>query len=217
MDAAAIQAKINRGAGIAARYLGTTHTIYRPRGIGNPLARANSLGTILADFKADFAFEGARPNLYGKAVWGGLFDRTLTREGDYLVGDQGTFFVAAQQLHAPTACIQCNQVLTAKRPTRGTPGDDFYGGDILADETALMTSWPASVLHGTKGDRGDVGLPGDARLPWWAILLPAPADGPQLMMGDVLTDAQAAPRRYIVSSAERTDLGWRISAMQVGA
>ena len=54
-------------------------------------------------------------------------------------------------------------------------------------------------------------------MPWWAILLPAPDDGPQLMMGDVLDDEQAAPRRYIVSMAERTDLGWRISAMQVGA
>ena len=217
MDALGIQAKINRGAGIAARYLGTPHTVYRPRGTGSPLARANAIGVLLADFKADFAFEGGKPNLYGKAVWGGLFNRTTTAPGDYMVGDQGTFFIAAQQLHAPTACIQCNRVLTAKRPTRPTPGDSFYGGDIRAAETTLLTSWPASVLQGTKGDRGDVNLPGDARMPWWAILLPALDDGPQLMMGDVLDDDQAAPRRYIVSSAERTDLGWRISAMQVGA
>ena len=122
MDALGIQAKINRGAGIAARYLGTRHTIYRPKGTGNPLARANAAGSLLADFKADFAFTGNAPNLYGHPVWGGLFDRTTTREGDYLVGDQGTFFIAAQQLHAPTACIQCNRVLTAKRPTRRRRG-----------------------------------------------------------------------------------------------
>ena len=113
MDALGIQAKINRGAGIAARYLGTPHTVYRPRGTGSPLARANAIGVLLADFKADFAFEGGKPNLYGKAVWGGLFNRTTTAPGDYMVGDQGTFFIAAQQLHAPTACIQCNRVLTA--------------------------------------------------------------------------------------------------------
>jgi len=75
----------------------------------------------------------------------------------------------------------------------------------------LMTAWPASVLQGAKGEKDGAVLPGDVRLPWWAILLPA-FPGVTLRSADIITDD--IDRRFIISSAEKTDLGWRITAMQ---
>ena len=125
MNAAKIQAKINRGAGIATRYLGTAYAWYRPSGAGNPILPANKLGTVMVDFKADFDFTGKKPNLYGHPIWGALFDWGKVAVGDYMVGDLGTFFIAAMQLHAPAAAVSCNRVLTLSRPGSGTPGSTF--------------------------------------------------------------------------------------------
>jgi hypothetical protein len=66
---------------------------------------------------------------------------------------------------------------------------------------------------GQKSDKGPVDLPGDVRNPSWLILLPPLPGNVYLRSADVITDEQS--RRYVISSAELTDLGWRISAMQV--
>ena len=145
-----------------------------------------------------------------------MFDRTLTAVGDYLTGPQGTFFIIAQQPHAPTAAVECDRVLTFKRPGPGASGSAFYGGDTLADETTLFTAWPGSVQKGAKGDRGNTALPQDTRMPWVDILMPV-IPGVQIVTGDVAYDDQALQRRYIISTAELTDLGWRLTAQQVGA
>jgi len=47
-----------------------------------------------------------------------------------------------------------------------------WPGDITADETALITGWPASIVQGTKGEKGEVNIPGDIRLSWFNIILP---------------------------------------------
>jgi hypothetical protein len=67
------------------------------------------------------------------------------------------------------------------------------------------------VLQGTKGEKGGVALPGDVRDAWWAILLPF-VPGVVLRSGDLISDDLS--RRYIISSAELTDLGWRITCQQ---
>ena len=53
-------------------------------------------------------------------------------------------------------------------------------------------------------------------MPGWKILLPA-IPGVQIVTGDVAYDAQALPRRYIISAAELTFMCWRIIALQAGA
>lgn len=216
MDAATIQTRINKGLGIAARVLGTSFNWYRPNGTGNPVAAGRLMGTVNAKMTGDFAYTGKAPNLYGHPIWAAMLDRTLTLPGDYLVVAQGTFFIIAQQPHAPAAAVECDRVLTIKRPASGATGSTFYGGDRRSAETTIATTWPGSVQKGTKGDKGSTSLPNDVRMPWWDILLPV-IPGAQILTDDVITDDQAAPRRYIVSTAEITDLGWRITAQQVGA
>ena len=213
MDAAGIQAKINRGAAIANRYLGRPYAWYRPRGAGNPLAPGNRLGTLRIDAKSDYGFAGTRPSLHGKPVWAALFDWGSAAVGDYVVGKAGTFFVAAMQEHVPAAMVACNRVLTFARPGSQQPGAKYYGGDVAASEVTLLTGWPAALLQGPKGVNGPTGLPGDDRMPWSAVWLPVlPV---QLRTGDFATDEQAMQMRYEVSGAENSDLGWRLTVAEM--
>ena len=213
MDAATLQNRIYKGYGKAALRLGYMTDIYRPVNGTNPMQQGNKIASINASFNAEDMTYG-KPNKYGKATWYGLFDGTLTQVGDYLVNEQdGTFFIAAQQTALPILLVSCNRTINVLRPQQQTGvGAVGYGGNTDATETALMTAWPASVLQGTKGEKGDVSLPGDVRNPWWAILLPHYA-GVTLRSADIVTDDLG--RRYVISSAELTDLGWRLTAMQV--
>lgn len=212
MDAATLQSRIYTGYAKAAARVGYSADQYRPASASNPIAAGNKLRSLPASFNAEnMGF--SRPNKHGKATWYGLFDGTLTQVGDYLVNEQdGTFFIAAQQTALPILLVNCNRTINVLRPQQQTGlGAVGYGGDTDANETALMTAWPASVLQGTKGEKGEVSLPGDTRSPWWAILLPAVA-GVTLRTSDIVTDDLS--RRYVISSAELTDLGWRITAQQ---
>ena len=212
MDAATLQARIYAGYAKAALRIGYSADQYRPASANNPLSVGNKLRSLPVSFNAeDMTY--SKPNKYGKATWYGLFDGTLTQVGDYLVNEQdGTFFIAAQQTALPILLVNCNRTINVLRPQQQTGlGAVGYGGDTDANETALMTAWPASVLQGTKGEKGEVSLPGDTRSPWWAILLPAVA-GVTLRTSDIVTDDLS--RRYVISSAELTDLGWRITAQQ---
>ena len=152
-----------------------------------------------------------RPNKYGKATWFALFDAKNAVIGDYLVGDQGIFFIAAMQLLLPILVVECNRVVTVFRPqVQDDIGAVGYSGTTLANQTALMTGWPCSILQGTKGEKNETALPGDTRSPWWTILLPK-ADDIQILPNDIITDDLGI--RYVVSSPELSDLGWRITAM----
>ena len=151
----------------------------------------------------------SKPNKYGKATWYALFDATSAQVGDYFSGDGGTFFIAAMQLLLPILVVECNRVITVWRPQIETGADGEYGGNTVANETALMTGWPCSILQGTKGEKNESNLPGDTRSPWWTILLPY--GGVQILPNDIITDDLGI--RYVVSSPELTDLGWRITAM----
>ena len=214
MNAAKIEAKIQRGNGKAAKVLGVVCDQYRPATSDAVMVNTNLLGVVLVRFDQDFGFNARKPNLYGHPVWGVLADRTLMAVGDYLIGSEGTFFLIAQQSLTPTAGVSCNRVISIARPTGPTPGANAYGGVI--NHTPIVTSWPASVLQGTKGERGDLNLPGDVRMPWVQILIPA-GPGVQIRFGDIVTDDQADALRYTISSAELTDLGYRITAAQTTA
>lgn len=214
MNAAKIEAKIQRGNGKAAKILGVVCDQYRAATSGPVMVTTNLLGIVMARFDQDFQFGARKPNLYGHPTWGVLADRTMLAVGDYLIGSEGTFFLIAQQSLLPTAAVSCNRVISISRPTGPTPGSNAYGG--VNNHTPIVTSWPASVLQGTKGERGDVQLPGDVRMPWVSILIPAPP-GVQIRFGDVVTDDQATPIRYTISGAELTDLGYRITAAQTTA
>jgi hypothetical protein len=212
MDAATLQARIYAGYAKAAQRIGYTTSLYRPTAAANPVG----VGTLVQTMPASFNPEDmgySKPNKYGHPTWYGVFDGRLTKVGDYLINaNDGTFFVAAQQQALPILLVQCNRTLNVIRPQQQAGvGALGYGGDTAANETTLMTAWPASVLQGPKGEKSEVGLPGDVKQPWWAVLMPAWA-GVTIRGGDILADDLG--RRYVVSSAELTDLGWRMTAMQ---
>jgi hypothetical protein len=211
MDGATLQARIYSGYAKAALRIGLRTDLYRASGPTNPLASINKQSTIFASFNAEDMKYG-KPNKYGHPTWFGLFDGRLTQVGDYLTNStDGTYFIAAQQTNLPILLVQCNRTINVLRPQQQTGvGALGYGGDTAANETVLMTAWPASVLQGTKGEKSEVNLPGDVRNPWWSILVPY--CGVTLRSGDIVADDLA--RRYVISSAELTDLGWRITAAQ---
>ncbi|WP_028534216.1 hypothetical protein [Paludibacterium yongneupense] len=211
MDGATLQAKINAGYGKAAQRMGYFYQQYRATGPLNPLSGV-AVQSLLCSFTTNFNFN--LPNRYGQAAWLGIFDGSNVNPGDILVGHGGTFFVAAMQDTLPTYCVQCNRTVSVLRVAMDSGvGQVNYGADTDATEQTLMSGWPASILQGTKGKKSEVGagLPGDVRMPWWAILLPA-WPGVVLRTSDIIADDIG--RRYTISSAELTDRGWRITAMQ---
>ena len=210
MDSATLQQRLYKGYAKAAQYIGPSFQLFRPSSATNPF-QYGPLGTLNASFNAmDMTY--GKPNVYGKPLWYALVDGTQTLVGDYLTNADKTYFIAAMQQTLPILAVECNRTINVYRAgQQATVGALPYGGNTAVAETLLMQGWPASVLQGTKGENGGVGLPGDVRLPWWAILMPA-FPGVTLRAYDILTDE--LNNRYIISSAELTDLGWRFTALQ---
>lgn len=212
MDGATINAKVYAGYAKAAKIIGTNYQHYRPTGANNPIGAGNRLADLPVSLNAEDP-RYARPNVYGKPTWYAVADGAQLAVGDYIIGLEGTLFVAALQPLLPIFMVDCNRTVSVIRPQQQTGvGAVGYGGNTAANETVLMSGWPTSALQGAKGEKGGVSLPGDVRNPWWAILLPQFA-GIVLRSDDIITDDLG--RRYIISSAELTDLGWRLTAMQV--
>lgn len=211
MNGAAIQARFYKGYAKAAAKVGINHDLFCASTALNPMAIGNKRVSLPVSFNAeDFSY--GRPNKYGKATWFAVVDGAQTKVGDYLSGPSGTFFIAAQQALLPILAVGCNRTIDVLRPQQQTGvGAVGYGGNTDESEAMLMQQWPASVLQGTKGEKSEANLPGDVRNPWWAILLPY-FTGVTLRSDDIITDDLG--RRYIISSAELTDAGWRLTAMQ---
>lgn len=212
MDGEKIQLKMYKGYAKAARVVGTTYQRFRPTSASNPLDAGNALTPLKMTLNAcDMKY--SKPNVYGKATWYGIFDGTQGQVGDYFVGIEGTLFVAAMQQLLPILMVSCNRTITISRPSMDTgPGELGYGGDTAETEVPLMTSWPCSMLQGSKGEKNEVGLPADAKNPWFNVLLPF-VEGVYLRTADIITDEIGG--RYKLTSAEQTDLGWRLTAQQV--
>ena len=206
MNEATLQAKIYSGYAQAALRIGKQATHYRPASATAPLTVHGS--SLYASFAQNFDF--AQPNKYGNATWKVLVDGSQTQPGDYLTTGDGTWFIAAQQPLLPIYAVNCNRVISVRRTTQtGTSGAVGYGGATAGNEQVLMSGWPASVLQGTKGEKNPANIPEDERMPWWVILVPA-YTGIIIRTSDIIRDE--LNRKYSVSSAELTDLGWRITA-----
>ena len=211
MDGATLNAKVSAGYAKAALRIGTTYHHFRPTTANTPLAAGNQLADMLVSLNADDP-RYSKPNVYGKATWYAVADASQFQVGDYIVGVEGTLFVAALQQLLPIFMVDCNRVASFNRPQQQSGvGALSYGGTTAANETALAASWPCSILQDTKKYKSDVDLPGDVRDPWWAILAPT-IPGVTLRNGDIMTDDLG--RKYIIGSAELTDLGWRLTAQQ---
>jgi hypothetical protein len=210
---ALIQSKINAGNQKAANALGQSMQWYRPMGNRPAIDPDALMGSILVYLDPTYAFDASKPSQYGKPQFGALFDRTLTLVGDYLVGPQGTYYIASQQDLLPTQVIQCNRVVSVLRQTGGQPSFDpaqaYGGGHSKTSWETIYCQFPASVLTKSRGERGDTSLPGDVKLGTYEVLIPTLGyDDTIIKSADRLTDDLG--QLYSVSSAEQTPLGWRL-------
>jgi hypothetical protein len=150
-----------------------------------------------------------KPNGYGKPIWYALLDGNALQVGDYFIGPGGTFFIATMQKLLPILAVECNRVISLYRPQRQTgKGLVGYGGTTDKNMTLLRASRPCSILQGTKGEKSEANLPGDTRAAWWSILLPD--SGIIIRPDDIGVDD--LNRRYVISSPELSDAGWRCTA-----
>lgn len=212
MDAQALQDRLSRGMGLAARRIGQVHDLHRPDGAVRPVRADTRVLRLHAAFSAEEP-RFARPQGYGRALWWATLDGAAVRPGDYLRGPSGTFFVAAAQPLLPVLAVRTNRTLSASRPAAPlATGVNDYGGLVAATATTLLTGWPASVLAAGGGGPGP--LPGDARQAWWTVLLPPlpRAAGVVLRASDLLGDDEG--RSFVIASAEESELGWRLVAKQ---
>jgi len=212
MDSARLEDRIRWGLNVAARATGTTTSAYRPRGAEDPLAAQNRFLRLHAAFSGiDGKF--ARPNVYGNALWYGVFDAAYTRPGDYLLQHDAIWFIAAQQRLLPVLCVKTNRVISVTRPAAQTStGVNTYGGVTAANVTPLITNWPASMLLTSRESRPLANLPNESSASLWTVLLPA-CSGVILQTADLMSDDLG--RSGVVATTELTDLGWRLAVRQV--
>ena len=224
---ALIQSQIYNGFGIAASVLGAPCVQSRsPNGTSRPVGAGTTVATVNAIFRNPSG-PFVSPAGYGKMMFYGTFNPTGFLHGDYLTDPTGVaYFVASVEAMNYPLMIRCNGTMSFWRPAGTTPAlitpptvpgnylppTDLYGGDQTSTEVPLITGWPVSVLQGTKGEKGEVALPGDVRVPWVYIMVPD-LGVVQFQPGDQAVDTQPIPMRYTVSGVERSSLGWRISAM----
>lgn len=215
MNGATINAKVWAGYAKAANIIGTEYQHFRPSSATNPLASGNAMAPLMVSLNADDP-KYARPEVYGKATWYAVADGSQLQIGDYIVGIEGTLFIAAMQQMLPIYVVDCNRTVSVLRVSMGASSEGFVGqsGDTPSTEAVLMSGWPASIRQGGKAEQNGVRLPTDVKTPGWAILLPA-WTGVALRTSDIVTDDLG--RKYLVSSAELTEMGWRIVATQAQA
>ena len=209
MDGATLQDRLSRGMGAAARVFGLPYDVFRAGGVEAPLASERRVLRMMA------AFDGGdpgyrRPRGYERALRG-TFDGDCVRVGDYLVGDRGVLFIAGMPALARPLCVLTNAVVDVVRAAGpGLPGLNGYGGVRDGGVKAVLAGWPAQVLDGAAGMRG--ALPEDGGQSGWSVLLPVtpvPIHG-----SDLLRDGDG--RRFLVRTAERSELGWRLVVRELG-
>ncbi|CAI2428436.1 Uncharacterised protein [Serratia proteamaculans] len=229
MDAAKIHAKIYAGRGKAALRLGLLYDVMRPVMAADPFTqKVTRLNAAFNNTDNKYL----KANHPGDPLWYGDLDGRQTQPGDYLVGANSTYFIAAQQQLLPIICVECNRTVRMTRPVAPVPESEANDVSVLPysgmcqspddSEDVLGTSpvaggaavgWPASVLFGKGRLRSNIGLKaGTSEQLGWQIMLPVSV--PVVFHpGDVLTDDLGT--LFSVSSAELSDTGWRIQAIEV--
>ena len=208
-----IEGFVQFGYAQAAIPLGQPSSLYRPT---NPAA---PLGTLLATLPAAFSvadLKFTRPEIPNKPFYSGVWPLAQTQPGDYIVGPQGTFFIASQNTYANPYAIRCNRVLSVFQPSAepvdGLQGGvETYGGQAIDTRVSIAAGWPAAIVPGTKGEAAPDKLPMDTRLPWWLIYLP-PSFTQTISTTFEMEDDLGV--NYVVSSPLQSGTGWIITAQQ---
>ena len=209
MNGQKLEDRLHLGLGVCARHIGRSADAFRPSGASDPLAPQNRFLRLPAVFVSAKG-NADRTNVYGEALWHGIFDASYTRAGDYLVMATGSYFVVSQEPLLPILCAKSNRIISVARPNMQTAAaSNPYGGFRSSNSMTLIAEWPAVVLGEGRSSASTVGLPTDQASPNWNVLLPA-IGNLLLSPGDLITDD--LNRSAIITASELTTLGWRISA-----
>ena len=196
------------GLGRAARHIGDVADAYRPAGPFEPLSVANRFLQLQAGFLPAGGGVGRNAD-YDDAEWHGILDASYTRPGDYLATADRTYFIAAQQSLLPILCILTNRIISIGRAFGlGSAGVSTYNGYGAGSTSPVATGWPASVrgIGGTTA--GLAGLPTSQPALQVTVLLP-PIPTVQIGSADMVYDDLG--RTMVVTTAELSELGWRMS------
>ena len=180
MDVFSLQDKLYRGSGTAARKLGMLTTVYRPTGSSDPIGEHQRVIKIYAAFDP----QGQTLNSSGteSPTWHGIFDASYTRQADYMVSPQGTFFIGSQIPGMPVICIRTNRIISMYRPTFTMQGG--YSGFLQTDSQITLLHWPVCVVRAGGSSTGEG--PNNHGFGTWTILLPPLSAAP--ISTDVITD-----------------------------
>jgi hypothetical protein len=211
---ATIQTKVNQGFSIVAAAAGTSCQWYRPSSAQSPILGGNWMGTLQVLFDTAPNLMQRTPRRRDKPEeWFGAFDTTGVAVGDYLTTPSSeTVFIAAIDPFRPARLVLCNRTVDIRQPAAkiGYGAIAGYGGDTRAAEMVLAGCWPCAVVQGSKGETGDTRLPGDVKLPWSIVLLPTI---PGVVLRNDLIMIDDLNFRHVISQAELTPLGWRLSVV----
>jgi hypothetical protein len=215
VSAVTINNKVNYGFAKAAAALGFPYSWYRPGTVpGIPIQDGNLLGTVTAYITTDASLKSTVPPENNKPIWFGAYDTTLTQPGDYLVGQQGTYFIATEFLPSPPSLVYCNANLTVQRDGGSTPSPQARFGSLL-NPTILAQDFPGWLMSAERRTTPELAMPGDVPLPSANIMLPVSVTS-EILRGDIILDIGTTTQTYNVQSADLLFAAWNIVALQSG-
>ncbi len=144
---------------------------------------------------------------FGKFAYNCLANGTILEVGDFLVGSNRIFYIAALQDLLPIFAVETNDTLSVLRySTAGEVGSLDYSG-LTSSEMVIAAQWPCSVLKASRFDPDPTKLPSGSKISHMQVLMPVPP-GVQLFYGDILQDSSGM--KYLIDMIELTPLGYRL-------
>ena len=202
MDGTRMAALVAKGYGIAAARIGLPHTVYRSASMFNPLQNSNQL---ITNFPASMTtnYQYSAYNKPKVPDWKLIADISQLAIGDWLVGGQGTFYVADLQPLLPTPVVQCNHVVTIMRPSYS------IAGSLEQTETQIASFFPVFMQSKRDKDHSPSGFPTSTEtatsLPMWITYINAHGVS-DIQKNDVIVDENGA--RYIIDVPDLTSFGY---------
>ncbi len=210
MSFAHIQDRISYGYGKAAKKLGKLYSIYRAVSGINPLSLSNLIGETYVS--PNVSWDYMKANKSANTLWQLCVDARAVNTDDYLVGEDFTFFIDADQPLLPVNGYECNRIVRVTRPTKSLlPGENQYGGYKPDDVLEILLNAPISIILATgRPAANNFNLPLDAGLCRYNFYIPN-LPNVDIRIGDLIDDDRGV--RVVINGIEETSLGFRGTAL----
>jgi hypothetical protein len=202
MDGPTLQSKIYGGYAKAAQRIGFPCSVYRSASMINPIAIGNRIFTnFYASFAVDFNFaQYNRPHI---PDWKAMIDGRVLLHGDWVVGQQGTFYIADLQETLPIAAVQCTRNVSIVRPTYTTTGA------LEQTETTIASQFPVYGFTSRNKAKAPAGFPTssetEAGVPGMQFYVNSQIVG-AIQKNDVIIDENGL--RFVVDSPTFSSFGY---------